>query len=403
MNRTLAPSGSPIHLRDLFDCILQIGQDSASGLRTNICTSLGVKEAFLFANGRGAMSFLLQCMAKERNEPRRDLVVVPSYTCYSVAASVLKAGLRLLICDIDEKTLSYDQEQLESIDYQHVLAIVSSNLYGLPNDLPKLEALARNNGVYLIDDAAQSLGATVENRPVGSFGDAGILSLDKGKVITSINGGVIITSNTSISQRIKNEYQRIGKQSLSGRTIELIKLQAYFLLLHPAVYWLPAKMPFLALGKTRYDEKYSIERYFDSLAPLAIAQLSRMESMNHHRRRCAAQYAALIPKTELLGKAPELKNSVPIYLRFPLRIKDARTREAFLQDFRQFGCSVSYPTAIPDIPEIRHRIRVHNNLYESGKVVAAQLVTLPTHRFVRDSDIEQICLGLSTASTVPGT
>ena len=342
-------------------------------------------------------------MAKERNEPRRDLVVVPSYTCYSVAASVLKAGLRLLICDINEKTLSYDQEQLESIDYQHVLAIVSSNLYGLPNNLPKLEALARNNGVYLIDDAAQSLGATVEGRPVGSFGDAGILSLDKGKVITSINGGIIVTSNPSIARRINAEYQRIRKQTVAGRSIELIKLTAYFLLLHPVAYWLPAKMPFLGLGKTRYDENYAIERYFESLAPLAIAQLSRMEELNNHRRRCASKYSAHIPKTDLLGMTPELTNSVPIYLRFPLRIEDASIRQTFLQDFRQFGCSVSYPTAIADIPQIRQRVHVHNNLYESGQAVAAQLVTLPTHSFVRDSDIEQICLGLSTASTVPGT
>lgn len=349
------------------------------------------------------MSFLLRCMAKECNQSRRDVVVIPSYTCYSVAASVLKAGLKVLVCDIDERTLSYNQGQLESIDFEQVLAIVSSNLYGLPNDLPELEALAQKHGIYLIDDAAQSLGATVDNRPVGSFGDAGILSLDKGKVITSINGGIIVTRNSSISRCIETEYQSIGTQALSGRTVELIKLMAYYVMLHPAVYWLPAKMPFLGLGKTRYDEDYGIERYFESLAPLAIAQFSRLEALNDHRRRCAAKYTALVPETEPLVSTPPLKNCIPIYLRFPLRIRDARLRQEFLQDFRQLGCSVSYPTAIPDIQEIRHRIHVHNNLYESGQTVAGQLVTLPTHAFVQDSDIEQICRGLSRLSAESGT
>ena len=112
----------------------------------------------------------------------------------------------MLVCDIDKETLSYDREQLESIDFDNVLAIVSSSLYGLPNDLSGLEELAQAKGVYLIDDAAQCLGATVRGRPVGGFGDAGILSFDKGKVITSLNGGAIVTSDPSLTQRIESEY-----------------------------------------------------------------------------------------------------------------------------------------------------------------------------------------------------
>ena len=125
MFRTLAPSGSPIHLRELIGCFMRIGRDSTSTLKALICESLKTKDVFLFANGRGAMSFLLQCMAKERDDNHKDVVVVPSYTCYSVAASALKAGLKVLVCDIDKKTLSYDREQLESIDFNTVLAIVS--------------------------------------------------------------------------------------------------------------------------------------------------------------------------------------------------------------------------------------------------------------------------------------
>ena len=382
---------------------MRIGRDSTSTLKALICESLGTKNVFLFANGRGAMSFLLQCMTKECEENHKDVVVVPSYTCYSVAASALKAGLKVLVCDIDKKTLSYDREQLESIDFNTVLAIVSSSLYGLPNDLPSLEELARAKGVYLIDDAAQCLGATVRGRPVGSFGDAGILSFDKGKVITSLNGGAIVTSDPSLSQRIESEYRQIKNQPLSGRTLELARLVTYFLLLRPSMYWLPGNLPFLGLGKTIYDEDYGVERYFDGVAPLVIAQYSRMEEINDHRRHCASYYASQISESEGVCKFSQLSDTTPVYLRFPIRIRGARARRSFLQDFRRLGCSVSYPTTIADIPEIRHRVIVQNGACDSGQTVAKQLVTLPTHSFVRQSDIEQICHGVSAAAFASGT
>ena len=403
MFRTLAPSGSPIHLRELLGCIMQMGHDSTDRLKALICESLGSENAFLFANGRGAMSFLLQCMVKEREGDHKNVVVVPSYTCYSVAASALKAGLKVLVCDIDKKTLSYDLEQLESIDFDNVLAIVSSSLYGLPNDLSSLEELTRAKGAYLIDDAAQCLGATVQGRPVGSFGDAGILSFDKGKVITSLNGGAIVTSDPSLTRRIESEYRHIRNQPLSGRTRELAKLLAYFLLLRPSMYWLPGNLPFLGLGKTIYDEDYSVERYFDGVAPLVIAQFSRMKEINDHRRLCASYYASQISESGGVCKFSLLSDTDPVFLRYPIRIRSAAARRSFLQDFRRLGCSVSYPTTIADIPEIRHRVIVQNDACASGRAVAAQLVTLPTHAFVRQSDIEQICHGVSTAAFESGT
>ncbi len=374
---------------------MRIGRDSTSTLKALICESLGTKNAFLFANGRGAMSFLLQCMTKEREEDHKDVVVVPSYTCYSVAASALKAGLKVLVCDIDKKTLSYDREQLESIDFNTVLAIVSSSLYGLPNDLSSLEELARAKGVYLIDDAAQCLGATVDNRAVGTFGDAGILSFDKGKVITSMNGGVIVTSNKTLSRRIEIEHEKIENQSLLSRATDLAKLQAYFILLHPSLYWIPSNLPFLKLGETIYNEDYEVQNYFEALAPIARSQYTRIDQMNEHRRLCAASYTSGIHDTDLIECISPLAGSAPVYLRYPLRIKDDQIRRQFLYDYNSHGCSVSYPASIADVPEIRSRILVHNDRCEGGRIVASQLVTLPTHAFVRESDIERICSGLS--------
>jgi len=393
--RTLAPSGNPILFSDLVNCASHIGRVRTGELKSLIGASLGINDAFLFSTGRAAMTVLLGCIASRRPKRDKDIVVVPSYTCYSVPASVLKAGLRVLVCDIDSSTLSYDEEQLESIDFERVLAIVSSNLYGIPNDLSKLESLARQHDVHLIDDAAQCLGAKFQNRAVGSFGDAGILSFDKGKVVTTINGGVIVTNNADIALNLKKEYKRIRKQTGTKRAVEAVKLLAYSVLLRPALYWIPSHLPFLRLGETRFDDTYPVERYFDRLAPIAEQQLSRLNTINGYRRQCAAWYSALLADLETVEPVRILPESEPIYLRYPIRILDQEMRRQFLQTNRKLGCSVSYPASIADVPEIRSRIRVHNDRCEGGRTVASQLVTLPTHAFVRESDIERICSGLS--------
>ena len=82
-----------------------------------------------------------------------------------------------------------DPAALERCDFSRVLAVVTANLYGIPNALPDLERIARERGVYLLDDAAQSLGARLGGRAVGTFGDAGLYSFDKGKIICTIQGG----------------------------------------------------------------------------------------------------------------------------------------------------------------------------------------------------------------------
>lgn len=379
----------------MLDCITQVGRNPTARLTSQICAALGVKHAFLFSNGRGAVSFLLRCMAQERTDRRRNAVVIPSYTCYSVAASVLKAGLEIVVCDIDDRTLCFDREQLESIDMNKVLAIVSTNLYGIPDNLSELEALARGSGVHLIDDAAQCLGATMTGRPVGSFGDAGILSFDKGKVVTSINGGVIVTNNDALARLIQEEYQQVPQQKFPKRVVELIKLQAYFFLLNPSLYWIPSNMPFLRLGHTPYEEEYPVERYFQALAPLAVAQHSRISELNEHRRQSAARYKNCIPVTDIIGTISPVEDSDPIYLRFPLRIRHADTRRQFLTSYHKLGCSVSYPMSIADVPEIQNRIQIQNGICNGGRRIASEMVTLPTHAYVTNTDIDTICDGLS--------
>ena len=402
LNRELAPSGIPIRTRDIVSCLGRTSSAKTEALKDRLRLLLGHDHAFLYSTGRAAMTALLTGMSEITADKNRQFVVIPSYTCYSVPASITKAGLSVLVCDINPHTLDYDETQLESLDWSSVLAIVSSNLYGLPNNLAYLERIAHSNGAFMIDDAAQCLGATQSGRAVGSFGDAGILSFDKGKVVTSVNGGVIVTNSSAISKQLTIHYSAIRDRSRVVRLAEVAKLFVYALLINPALYWIPERLPFLKLGQTVYDDSFPIERYIDRLAPVVVAQLDRLTYLNCDRKSKAARYGAALSEEGSLRKIRVYDDADPVYLRYPVRLIDAAVRENFLRSYRQLGCRVSYPSCVVDIPDVQENLTVHNHACNAGRAVASQIVTLPTHHFVTDRDIREICLGLAESQGLHG-
>jgi dTDP-4-amino-4,6-dideoxygalactose transaminase len=239
----LAPSGTPITIRELLKwLILQpVAARILEEFRAAICHRYRLRHCFFVSSGRAAMYLLFRVLSTLAGSGKTD-IIVPSYTCYSVPAAAIRAGLRVRILDIDPVTLSFDLDQLAHTDFSKVLAIVSSNLYGIPNDLPAIAAIARQHGVYFIDDAAQSLGALMDGQPVGGFGDAGLYSLDKGKNITSIQGGILVTQSDTIAAEIRKELAQLPAPPWQRTLAQAIQLLIYGILLRPWLYWIPARL-----------------------------------------------------------------------------------------------------------------------------------------------------------------
>ena len=340
------------------------------------------------------MCFLFRCLDKSCNDNQRDEVVVPGYTCYSVASSAIMAGLKIRVCDIDPVTLSYDLEQLASVDFSRVLCVVTANLYGLPDDLKEIERITTENNAYLVDDAAQSLGATVAGQHSGTFGIAGLFSLDKGKNITSIQGGMVVTNNDDLARVMQSEFNSLGTNSRLDNTKEYVKVLAYFLFLHPALYWIPAKLPFISLGETRYEDNYPIHKYPETLSPIALGQLMRYQAITSQREQVAHRYHEFLPAHPLIRPVQAGINTRPAWLRYPLRILDYHVREQFLDRNKAVGCTGSYPKSICEIPEIKIHIAIQNQKCEASETIAREIVTLPTHAFVSKKDVIRICRSL---------
>ena len=152
----------------------------------------GVKHCFLLSSGKASLTLILQAL--HDLYPERDEVLIPAFTCYSVPSAVVRAGLKIRLCDMDPQSLGYNLEQLRKILLQpggaqkegkagrdRILAIVAAHLYGLPGDLCGLREIADPVGISLIEDAAQVMGGESCGRKYGTQGDVGFFSLGSGK------------------------------------------------------------------------------------------------------------------------------------------------------------------------------------------------------------------------------
>ena len=206
------------------------------------------------------MTLLLAALSGRAGGARRE-VLIPSYTCYSVAASVMKAGLTPHHVDVDPATLDVDLDALGGERRERVLAVVATNLYGHPSDVRGIEAIAPPPAVVVIDDAAQAMGAARGRRARRRPRHVGAVSLDKGKNVAAIDGGLIVSRDPEVVAVIDGVLAALAAPGARHVATDAAKAVAYFVLLRPWLYWLPASMPGLQLGTTPFTMDFPLEGY----------------------------------------------------------------------------------------------------------------------------------------------
>jgi len=174
-------------LRSLVSGSVIAGADLGQ-LRSAVMERLGAEDAIICGSGSLALEIALwACGVSEGDE-----VVIPTFCCTSVVPPILAVGAHPVLADIGEE-LNITAETVEAALTNKTTAIIVPHLFGNPADIQTIIDLARPKNIRVIDDAAQALGATIDGRPVGSFGDAGILSFGSEKVCFGLGGGVVVS------------------------------------------------------------------------------------------------------------------------------------------------------------------------------------------------------------------
>jgi cysteine sulfinate desulfinase/cysteine desulfurase-like protein len=144
-----------------------------------------------------------------------DEVVIPTFCCTSVVAPILAVGANPVLADVGEE-LNITLETLQMALTKKSRAIIVPHLFGNPADIESIVDLARARNIRVIDDAAQALGATINGRPAGTFGDAGILSFGSIKSASASAEGRLSHDNSLLSEALSLTWQRRNSSLYSG-------------------------------------------------------------------------------------------------------------------------------------------------------------------------------------------
>lgn len=132
-----------------------------------------------------------------------DEVIVPALTFVATANAVTYTGARPVLADVDPETWTIDPADVERRLSPRTRAIIPVHLYGHPADMDPLLAIARSRGLLVIEDAAEAHGATYKGRRVGGIGHIGCFSFYGNKMISTGEGGMVTTNDSSLAERVR--------------------------------------------------------------------------------------------------------------------------------------------------------------------------------------------------------
>jgi dTDP-4-amino-4,6-dideoxygalactose transaminase len=293
---------------------------------------------------------------------------------------------------VDTETLDFDFTELEELPSKELLCIITSNLFGLVNNVDRVVRAGRARGAFVVDDAAQALGASRNGHFAGTVGDVGLYSFGRGKALTAIEGGLIVTNSDEIARAVQAEAAELAIPSLAHSGWLCLQMLAYSLFLHPSLYWVPNALPFLNLGTTEFAPGFpvtSMPALSESLLPLLI---NRLSEVNLVRRMNAAAITEGIKGNSRFATPGPAGDSQPTYIRFPVIARDEEIRNRAIYRLQRAGIGATpyYPSAICDIPDVGSHMGPREFHRPNAESLSRQLLTLPTHPFVGAQDLHRI-------------
>ena len=202
---------------------------------------LGVKYGVSFNSGRSSLFAIL----KSLNLPKDSEILLQAFTCNAAINPILWAGLKPVYVDCNEDDFNIDIEDLKRKITPKTKVLMVQHTFGLPANMDEILALSERYNLILIEDCAHALGAEWQGQKVGNFGKAAFFSFSRDKVISSVYGGIAVTNDPEIGEKLRqvqNEfiypsYYWIFQQLLHPILINWIILPIYNFLDLGKYFW----------------------------------------------------------------------------------------------------------------------------------------------------------------------
>jgi perosamine synthetase len=302
----------------------------------------GTKGGIAVSSGTAALHLSLLALGVGKG----DSVIVPTYSCIAPYNAVRYTGALPVLADTVENGWSMDAERVEDhlkkrSKKQNVRAIVVVHLFGRPADMDAFLYISRKYSVPVIEDCALSLGSEYKGKKVGSFGHVSVFSFYATKVITTGEGGMIISDSKEALQRARDLREYDEKKD----------------------------------SKLRFNCKMT-----DIQAALGRSQLKKLPGFIKQRRRIARRYLEGLQNLPL--SLPEKSKHVKeMYYRFVVRMKNA---SGFIRDMRVKGIVCRRPVFMPV-----HKIFKQSSLPNAEKIWK-EAVSLPIYPLLKEDAVNRI-------------
>ena len=165
----------------------------------SIASYVRSKYAVVVNNGTVSLTIALMALGIGKD----DEVIVPNYTMIATANAVVLAGAKPIFVDISRDNLCIDLDKIEFAITEKTKAVILVSLNGRSPDMEKAIDIVKRNKIYLIEDSAQSLGSRYNGKHLGTLGAIGSFSFSAPKIITTGQGGALVTDDENIYNRIK--------------------------------------------------------------------------------------------------------------------------------------------------------------------------------------------------------
>ena len=309
---------------------------------------LGVRNAISVSNGTVALHAALLGLGVGDG----DEVIVPTMTYVATANAVAYCNAKPVFVDSESQTFNLDPQRIEAAITPRTRGIIPVDLYGHPVDDAAIRAVADKHGLFVLEDAAEALGASLHGRKAGTFGDCATFSFFGNKTITTGEGGMIVTDDDALAERIR-----------------LIKGQG----MDPQRrYWFP---------QIGYNYRMT-----NVAAAIGLGQLECIEDHLAHRQRVRAWYDDLLgAHGRHIRRPAQLPGAVHSYWIYTIALENdvAVERDAVMAAMAARGVEtrpVFYPMHVMPV------YREPDGTYPVAEWFGARGISLPTHGLLTQDD-----------------
>jgi len=324
-----------------------------------IAQYVGTSYAVTFNSGTSALhAVLVAC-----GIGREDEVIVPSFTFIATANAPLFVGAKPVFAEVEEKTYGLDPEDVERKITPKTKAIMPVHYGGSPCLIEEVKQIANKHNLLLIEDAAESLGASVDGKKVGSFGDAAMFSFCAPKIITMGEGGAVVTNSRDV-------YENLKLVRSHGR----VETSDYFST--------SEHLEYVTLG---YNFRMS-----NITAALGIAQLEKIDKIIQMRREKAAYMTQKLSAISQITLPAVLDNFFHLYQMYTIRVRGEKRDDLMKYlNYRGIGAKVYFdPVHLTQF--YREKFGYSGGELPLTEKLSQQVLTLPMYPTLTEDEINYI-------------